>query len=341
MLDRRLCVAPMMDRTDRHFRYFLRLLDARALLFTEMTPAAALGRADPARWLAHDPRERPLALQLGGAEPAALARGAELGAAAGYGEINLNAGCPSPRASAGRFGACLMRAPERVAECVAAMRAASPLPVTVKCRLGVDEQDPEAALSAFVAAVAAAGCRTFYVHARKAWLAGVSPKRNRSLPPLDYGRVRRLKAEFPALEIVVNGGIGAAAEARARLAEVDGVMLGRAVCDDPWRLRAVARALDPAAPGPAGRLAALEAFRPYLEAQAARGVPLARMTRRLGGLFRGRAGAKEWRRLAASPEDAGPAGLLAAARRCAAPAPEGGEAARPACSGIGARADSG
>ena len=318
MLDRRLCVAPMMDRTDRHFRYFLRLLDARVLLFTEMTPAAALRRADPARWLAHDPRERPLALQLGGAEPAALARGAELGAAAGYDEINLNVGCPSPRAAAGSFGACLMREPARVAECVAAMRAASPLPVTVKCRLGVDDQDPETALAAFVAAVAAAGCRTFYVHARKAWLAGLNPKQNRNLPPLDYDRVRRLKAEFPRLEIVVNGGIAAAAEARARLAEVDGVMLGRTVCDDPWRLRVIARELDPDAPGLAGRLAALEAFLPYLEAQAARGVPLARMTRRLGGLFSGRPGARAWRQLTARPEAVAPAQLLAAARQCAA-----------------------
>ena len=333
MLDRRLCVAPMMDRTDRHFRYFLRLLDARVLLFTEMTPAEALRRADPARWLAHDPRERPLALQLGGAEPAALARGAELGAAAGYDEINLNVGCPSPRAASGSFGACLMREPARVAACVAAMRAASPLPVTVKCRLGVDDQDPETALSAFVAAVAAAGCRTFYVHARKAWLAGLNPKQNRNLPPLDYDRVRRLKAEFPRLEIVVNGGIGGAAAARARLAEVDGVMLGRTVCDDPWRLRVIARELDPDAPGPAGRLAALEAFLPYLEAQAARGVPPARMTRRLGGLFRGRAGAREWRRLTARPEAAAPAALLAAARRCA--------AERPGCAGVGRRAAAG
>ena len=224
----------MMDRTDRHLRYLLRLLAPRARLYTEMITARALLHGAADRLLRFDPAEHPVALQLGGSDPGELAAAARLGAAAGYDEINLNVGCPSDRVQAGCFGAALMLEPARVAECVGAMRAAVAVPVTVKTRLGVDDHDSYEFARDFIAEVAAAGCTTFIVHARKAWLKGLSPKQNREIPPLDYGRVHRLKREFPALRIVINGGLVTLEDSVAQLAHVDGVMIGRAAYQDSW-----------------------------------------------------------------------------------------------------------
>jgi tRNA-dihydrouridine synthase A len=293
---RRLAVAPMMERTDRHCRYFLRLLAPHAWLYTEMITCAALLRGDRRALLAFSPAEHPVALQLGGSEPRELAAAAALGAEAGYDEINLNVGCPSGRVQAGCFGAALMREPERVAACVDAMLNAVRVPVTVKTRLGVDEQDSYGFLCDFVGRIAEAGCGTVIVHARKAWLKGLSPKQNREVPPLDFARVRRLKRDFPALEILVNGGLTELGGALAELEHVDGVMLGRAAYADPYLL---AR-LDAAIHGPeepCTRLDALAAFVPYLEREVERGTPLKSMTRHLMGLFAGLPGGRRWRRL--------------------------------------------
>lgn len=292
----RLCVAPMMGHTDRHFRFLLRLLSRHTRLYTEMVTAAALAHGDAARLLAHDPRERPVALQLGGAVPRELAAAAALAQAYGYDEVNLNVGCPSVRVRAGRFGACLMAEPVLVAECVAAMRAVAGVPVTVKTRIGIDEQDDYDFLARFVAAVAAAGCATVIVHARKAWLSGLSPRENRELPPLVRSRVHRLKADFPALEVVVNGGIVSLDEAARELERVDGAMIGRAICRDPWLLAGADRRLfgDPAPP-PA-RIDVLRAYCDYAEHEHARGTPIAALARPLLGLFHGRPGARAWRR---------------------------------------------
>ncbi len=313
--DRRLSVAPMMDRTDRHCRYFLRLLAPRTLLYTEMITAAALRHGDRRALLEFAPEEHPVALQLGGAEPEALAQAAVMGAAAGYDEINLNVGCPSDRVQAGRFGAALMREPGLVAACVSAMREAVEVPVTVKTRLGVDYDDSYDFVCEFVGRVAEAGCRTFVVHARKAWLKGLSPKQNREVPPLDYGRVRRLKQDFPALEIVLNGGLTEAGPALTELAHVDGVMLGRAAYQDPYLLARLDEAVFGGPPRPSRR-EALEVFVPYLERAAARGTPVKSMTRHLLGLFAGLPGGRRWRRaLGALPAEpaAAIAALLAAA----------------------------
>jgi tRNA-dihydrouridine synthase A len=291
----RLCVAPMMERTDRHCRYFLRQVAPSAWLYTEMITAAALTRGDHARLLEFDAAEHPVALQLGGADPAALAAAARLGAEAGYDEINLNCGCPSSRVQSGAFGVALMLDPQRVAECVAAMRAAVSVPVTVKTRIGVDHHDDYEFLHRFTSLVSAAGCRTLIVHARKAWLNGLSPRENRSVPPLDYARVQRLKRDFPALEIVINGGLDSAAAAEAELAKVDGVMLGRSAYQEPlllaelnWRLFGV-RGADT-------RERVLEAVLPYLAREVERGTPLKAMTRHLLGLATRRPGARSWRR---------------------------------------------
>ena len=235
-LDRRFCVAPMMEWTDRHCRFFHRLLTRRALIYTEMLTTGAVLRGDRARLLGFDPSEHPIALQLGGCDPAALAESAHIGEDFGYDEINLNVGCPSDRVQEGRFGACLMAEPALVAECVAAMKASVKIPVTVKCRIGIDEQDPEQALFDFTAAIKAAGTDALIVHARKAWLKGLSPRENREVPPLDYALVRRLKAAHPDLEIVLNGGIASVEQAQAELGSVDGVMMGRAAYQEPWRL---------------------------------------------------------------------------------------------------------
>ena len=292
----RFCVAPMMEWTDRHCRMFHRQLTRRAMLYTEMVTAAAVIHGDAERLIGFDPKEAPVGLQLGGSDPAALARAARMAESFGYDEINLNCGCPSDRVQSGRFGACLMAEPELVARCFAAMQDAVVVPVTVKCRIGIDDQDPEVALDRFVAEVAGAGCRTFIVHARKAWLKGLSPRENRDVPPLDYGRIYRLKADRPDLEIIVNGGIGSLDQADAHLGRVDGVMLGRTAYQDPWVLAGVDRRIFAAANPAASRSEAIEAFLPYVERELGRGVPLAAMTRHVLGLFNGLPGARAFRR---------------------------------------------
>jgi len=296
-LDRRLSVAPMMDLTDRHCRSFHRVLTRRTLLYTEMVTSAAILRGDWRRLLAHEPAERPVALQVGGDDGAALAACAELAESLGFCEVNLNVGCPSDRVQAGRFGACLMREPEVVAEAVAAMRARVRIPVTVKHRLGVDEQEGYEPLARFVDTVAAAGCEVFVVHARKAWLDGLSPKENREVPPLDYDLVYRVKRERPDLTVVLNGGVLSLDEALAHLALVDGVMIGRAAYHEPWVLAGADRRVFGAGDDPqADRRAAVEAFLPYVERQVAAGQPLARLARHLVGLFHGEPRARRWRR---------------------------------------------
>ncbi|RLK50509.1 tRNA-U16,U17-dihydrouridine synthase [Alkalispirillum mobile] len=296
--DRTLSVAPMMEWTDCHARYFLRLLAPRTLLFTEMVPALAVWHNDPTRFLAYSPEEHPLAVQFGGADPEHLAHCARLAEAWGYDEVNLNVGCPSDRVQAGAFGACLMAEPDRVADCVAAMRESCRLPVTVKHRIGVDDLDNYDFLAGFVERVAAAGCQTFYVHARKAWLKGLSPKENREIPPLDYARVHRLKRDFPQLEVVLNGGITALEEIETALQEgLDGVMVGREAYGNPWALAGWDRALYGAAgAGVPDRHAAVRAFLPYVEAQLAAGARLQHLARHILGLFNGCPGGRRWRR---------------------------------------------
>jgi tRNA-dihydrouridine synthase A len=289
------CVAPMMDWTDRHCRYFHRLLAPHARLYTEMVTAPAVLHGDRARLLGFDPAEHPVALQLGGAEPRELAKAARVGEETGYDEINLNVGCPSDRVQSGRFGACLMREPALVADCIASMRAAVSIPVTVKCRIGVDEQDEDADLERFVETVRATGCRVFVVHARKAWLEGLSPKENREVPPLNYERVYRLKREFPELTIVVNGGIATLAEVREHLRHVDGVMLGRTAYHEPYRLAEIEQQIF-ATPLP-DRDEVLARLRPYVEAHLARGDRLQHISRHILGLYQGLPGARAYRRL--------------------------------------------
>jgi tRNA-dihydrouridine synthase A len=286
----------MMEWTDRHCRFFHRLLTRRALLYTEMVTAAAVLRGDRARLLRFDPAEHPVALQLGGSEPAALAAAARICAEFGYNEINLNVGCPSDRVQEGRFGACLMAEPALVGDCVAAMKAAVQIPVTVKCRIGIDDQDPEPALDAMTRNIVAAGADALIVHARKAWLDGLSPRQNRDVPPLAYDRVYRLKQDFPALPVVINGGIGAIAAATTHLEHVDGVMMGRAAYQEPWRLLAVDPVLfGEAAPAPSPRDAA-ENLIPYIEREVAAGVRLYAIVRHLLGLFHAVPGARAFRR---------------------------------------------
>jgi tRNA-dihydrouridine synthase A len=297
---RRFCVAPMMDWTDRHCRYFHRLLMRHALLYTEMLTTGAVLRGGRARLLGFDAFEQPVALQLGGCEPAALAQSARIGEEFGYVEINLNVGCPSDRVQEGRFGACLMVEPKLVADGVAAMISAVKIPITVKCRLGVDDQDPEQSLFAFAAAVKSAGAAALIVHARKAWLKGLSPRENRDVPPLDYAIVHRLKAAHPEWEIVLNGGIGSLDQARQQLGALDGVMMGRAAYQEPWRLLEVDPQLfGEAAPFGSARDAAL-AFVPYIERELAHGVRLHSMTRHILGLFRAVPGARAFRRYLAT-----------------------------------------
>ncbi len=285
-----------MGATDRHCRYLLRLISRRTLLYTEMVPTGAVLHGDRARFLGFDPAERPLALQLGGAEPEDLAACARLAEAEGYDEVNLNVGCPSDRVQHARFGACLMAEPALVARCIAAMQDAVGIPVTVKSRIGIDDQDDYVDLLRFVDSVASVGCRSFTVHARKAWLEGLSPKQNREIPPLNYERVYRLKAERPDLEIVINGGIRSLDEAEAHLARVDGVMIGRAAYQDPYLL-AMADGRLFGEPGPAvSREAVVEAMIAYAQRETARGVPVKCITRHMLGLFNGLPGARAWRR---------------------------------------------
>jgi tRNA-dihydrouridine synthase A len=285
-----------MEWTDRHCRYFHRLMTRHALLYTEMITTGAVLHGDRARLLRFDPAEHPVAVQLGGCEPAALAACARICADLGYDEINLNVGCPSDRVQNGRFGACLMAEPQLVGDCVAAMKAAVAVPVTVKCRIGIDDQDPEYALDALADAVVAAGVDRLIVHARKAWLKGLSPRENRDVPPLDYARVHRLKARFPALAIIVNGGIATLDEASAQLAHVDGVMMGRAAYQEPWRLIEIDPLLfGSAAPVASARVAA-EALIPYLEREVAAGARPHAVLRHAVGLFHRVAGARLFRR---------------------------------------------
>ena len=285
-----------MDWTDRHCRVLHRMLTRRALLYTEMLTTGAILYGDRGRLLAYSPVEHPVALQLGGSEPADLVAAARIGEAEGYDEINLNVGCPSDRVQSGRFGACLMQEPELVAECMAAMAAAVRVPVTVKCRIGVDEQDPEESLFRLVDLCAGAGVKLFVVHARKAILKGLSPKENRDVPPLNYPLVWRLKRERPDLTIVINGGIGSLDEAEEHLAHVDGVMLGRAAYHTPDILGDVdARIFGEA--GSVGAFEAVDAYRDYVAAELARGTHLAAMTRHMLGLFHGAPGARTWRRI--------------------------------------------
>lgn len=294
-IDRRVSVAPMMDRTDRHDRYFLRQISPSALLYSEMITTGALLHGDSDRFLAFDPAEHPVALQLGGADPSDLARCAVMGQEAGYVEINLNVGCPSDRVQNARFGACLMNEPQLVADGVAAMRAAVDIPVTVKTRIGVDDRDSWGDFRGFVETVAATGCDVFIIHARKAWLQGLSPKENREIPPLSYDTVYRLKQTFPSLNVSINGGITMASEVQAHLAEVDGVMIGRAAYENPWLLAEIEADVLGGTP-PVSRAAALEAYIAYMERQAAQGVSLYGMARHALGLFQGRPGARAWRR---------------------------------------------
>ncbi|KAF0180742.1 MAG: tRNA-dihydrouridine synthase A [Caulobacteraceae bacterium] len=288
----------MMDWTDRHCRVFHRTLTRRALLYTEMVTADAVIHGDRGRLIGFSEIEHPVALQIGGAEPDKLARAARIGADFGYDEINLNVGCPSDRVQSGRFGACLMREPALVADLFSAMQDAGPdIPVTIKCRIGVDEQEPEEALYALVDQVAARGCSTFVVHARKAWLEGLSPKENREIPPLDYALVRRLKAERPALTIILNGGLENAAHAHAEMDGVDGVMLGRAAYKTPAELLKV-DSLFYGAPDPVASAAdGVCAHMPYIEARLCEGSHLHAMTRHMLGLFHGKPGGRLWRRV--------------------------------------------
>src|ERR1017187_430874 len=300
LVDRRFAIAPMMEWTDRHCRFFHRLLTRRALIYTEMLTTGAVLRGDRARLLAFDAFEHPVALQLGGSAPAALAQSAHIGEDCGYDEINFNVGCQSDRVHEGRFGGrlgpCVRVEPGLVADCVAAMKAAVKIPVTVKCRLGIDEQDPDQALFSFAEAVKAAGADALIVHARKAWLKGLSPRENRDVPPLDYAIVHRLKAAHPDFDIVLNGGITSLEQAQAQLVHVDGVMMGRAAYQEPWRLLAVDPLLygEPA-PFASPKAAAL-ALGHYIERELAKGVRLHAITRHVLGLFRAVPGARAFRR---------------------------------------------
>ncbi len=298
MLDRRFSVAPMMDWTDRHCRAFHRVLTRHALLYSEMLTADAVIHGDRERLLGFDDVEQPVALQLGGSDPKKMAEAARIGVAFGYAEINLNIGCPSDRVQAGRFGACLMREPELVASLwSAAQEAAGDVPVTIKSRIGVDDQEPREALYALVDLSARAGCRSFTVHARKAWLDGLSPKENRDVPPLDYDLVRQLKRNRPELEIILNGGLRDLDHAMDEMHDVDGVMLGRAAYQNPALLLDVDARVFGAAAAQQSREAAVEAYIPYIEAKLSEGVALHAMTRHMLGLFASRPGGRLWRRV--------------------------------------------
>ena len=302
-------VAPMMAWTDRHCRFFLRLISSHARLYTEMITADAVRHGDKARLLAHDEAEHPVALQLGGSDPQKLAEAAKIGEAHGFDEINLNIGCPSDRVQTGRFGACLMAEPELVAQCVDAMRGAVTIPVTVKCRIGIDDQDGEADLDRFIETVAGAGCTTFVIHARKAWLQGLDPKQNRTVPPLDYDRVYRLRQARPELEIILNGGIEGLDACARHLEHADGVMLGRAAYQDPYVLADVDRRFFGADEPVPGRLEILERFEPYVAAELAEGEKLHRMTKHVLGLFKGEPNARTFRRILSEEGTGDDAGL--------------------------------
>ena len=303
----RLSVAPMMDWTDRHCRYFHRLLSPHARLYTEMVTSPAVIHGDRERLLGFDRSEHPLALQLGGADPRELAAAAHIAAQYGYDEINLNVGCPSDRVQSGRFGACLMREPALVAECFAAMQEAVSIPVTIKCRLGVDAQDEYLDLQHFIEAVSAKGCTVFVVHARKAWLKGLSPKENRDVPPLNYQRVYQLKRDFPQLTVIINGGIDTVVDVQNHLQHVDGAMLGRVAYHEPYRLAELELALY-GTPLPA-REQVIGRMRPYIESHLDAGGKLQHISRHMLGLFQGLPGARRWRRHLSENAHRGDAGM--------------------------------
>ena len=295
-LSRRFSVAPMLDWTDRHCRYFHRLLSRHTLLYTEMVTTGAILQGGRERHLRYNVEEHPLALQLGGSDPVDLAQCAKIAEDFGYDEINLNVGCPSDRVQNGRFGACLMAQPQLVADCVATMQAAVDIPVTVKSRIGIDDRDSYAELAYFINTVAAAGCKSFIVHARKAWLSGLSPKENREIPPLKYDVVFQLKRDFPALEIIINGGVATLEASRELLGHVDGVMIGREAYHNPYLLAGVDGFLFSGADPSISRRDVVLALMPYVEQQLAQGTRLHAITRHLLGLFHGEAGARAWRR---------------------------------------------
>jgi tRNA-dihydrouridine synthase A len=292
----KLCIAPMMTHTDRHFRYFLRLLTRHTMLYTEMLTTGALLHGDAGQLMVFSEAEHPIGMQLGGSDPGALAQCAVMAEAAGYDEINLNVGCPSDRVQSGRFGACLMLEPETVAECISAMQARVNIPVTVKCRIGVDHSAGYPFLANFIRSTSAAGCKTFFIHARKAWLQGLSPRQNREVPPLDYDLVYRIKQDFPDLEIIINGGINTLEQAVNHCNHVDGAMIGRAACNNPFLLARADRIIfgtDTAAPQ---QKEVLRQYLDYVEAGLQAGIALSKMTRNLTGLFQGRPGARAFRR---------------------------------------------
>lgn len=293
---RRLSVAPMMDWTDRDCRYLLRLISRQCLLYTEMVTTGALIHGDRERFLGHDAFEYPLALQLGGSEPDELAQCAKMGEDAGYQEININVGCPSDRVQSGRFGACLMAEPDLVAEGVAAMQHAVDIPVTVKTRLGIDDYDSYRFLTDFIDKVSAAGCKIFTLHARNAWLKGLSPKENRDIPPLNYERVYQVKKDYPHLHIDINGGIKDLDEATRHLEHIDGVMLGRAVYHNPYLLAEADKKIFGKAEPVLSRHEVIETMLPYIEKRMSEGRPLKSITRHLLGVFQGVPGARRWRR---------------------------------------------
>ncbi len=286
----------MLDWTDRYCRYFLRQISRHVVLYSEMVTTGALLHRDPARFLDYHPDEHPLALQLGGSEPGDLARCARLAEEWGYDEVNLNVGCPSDRVQNGRFGACLMAEPNLVAECVAAMAGAAGKVVTVKHRIGIDDRDSYDELTRFVETVAAAGCSAFIVHARKAWLKGLSPKQNREIPPLQYGSVYRLKQDFPRLQIIINGGFKTMAQVEQQLTHVDGVMIGREAYQNPWMLADADSRIFKQPASARSRKEVVERMLPFVEQQQALGVPVHRITRHMLGLFQGQPGARSWRR---------------------------------------------
>ncbi len=292
----RLSVAPMLDWTDRDCRYFLRLISKHSLLYTEMVTTGALIHGDRDRFLKHDMSEIPLALQLGGSDPDDLARCARLGQKAGYSEINLNVGCPSDRVQSGSFGACLMAEPKLVAEGVAAMRAEVSIPVSVKTRLGIDKLDSYEFVHDFIAQVATSGCDIFIMHARKAWLDGLSPKENRDIPPLEYERVYQLKRDFPDLHIDINGGITSLEQAQQHLNHVDGVMIGREAYHNPYMLAEADKLIFGDGRKLLSRHEVIQQMLPYIERRMIEGRPLKSITRHLLGLFQGKPGAKAWRR---------------------------------------------
>lgn len=292
-----IAIAPMMDLTDRHYRYLMRIISRETLLYTEMVTTGALLNNEPKRFLAYHPTEHPIALQLGGSDPEALAKCAVIGQNFAYDEINLNVGCPSNRVQSGRFGACLMAEPDLVADCVKAMQQEVDIPVTVKCRIGIDDQEDYPSLKHFIETVAAVGCDNFTIHARKAWLKGLSPKQNREIPPLKYDVVYRIKQDFPELSIIINGGIKTIAEMQQHLQHVDGVMLGREAYYNPMLFTTVDKTFFGCQQPLKARRDILQAYIPYMALEHAKGTPVSYLSRHLLGLFQGMPGAKQWRRL--------------------------------------------